>query len=229
MIEIDALIGLLNRLQTFTHAVVSRGVSGGVEVRLAYAYLVRLNRSLHAIALLTPDGHGIEILSLMRPIAEAAIRVRWVGKERDRAVLLIDQSSLDAGLMWERLLAHGLTIPEHIEGIRAAATEVLVRRNLRGRAELQVPSPEEMERRIWGRTTYYDMFFRRGSADVHASAGSAARAVHGESAEDHRLALHYALAAASLLLEASLAVIGPEASLAELRTMSRELGVNWDP
>ncbi len=231
MVEFEALIEMLNRLQVFTHAVVAAGGRGGIEAHLAFGCLARLNRTLHAIALLLPDGHGLEIMSLMRPVAEAATRLRWVGRDRERAQLLIDDSSLQTGVMAERWLTHGLTIPAHVEAVLASAAEVLARRALASRRDLQVPNSEMMEQRIWGRakTPFYDLFFRRGSDDVHATAGSAARALRAETPEDCRQALHYALAATSLLLEAALHVLDRPDALVELRDLSRSLGVNWDP
>ena len=74
-------------------------------------------------------------MTLMRPVAEAAIRVRWVGGDRERAQLLIDDSSLKTAVMAERWLAHGLTIPAHVEAVLASAAEVLARHALVSRRE----------------------------------------------------------------------------------------------
>ncbi len=225
----DDLIDTLNGLAPLVAEAVARGAHGGPGVGLAFGQLARLNRTLHAVALLVPHDHGSEVMILARVLVEAAVRVRWAGTDEHRLRLLLDHATLEGLQKAEALLRHGLVGLEDagLAKLRADADAVERRRQTRRPKQVGLPTPEQMERQIWGHAFIYDVIFRRTSDEAHASVFAAQRALQGATEESVARALHFALVGASLLFEAAVGTLGWPELIPRLRGVTGWLQIDW--
>lgn len=219
----------LSRMQEVADAAVGRGSGTGPARKIAYVYVTRLAESLQAIDLLAAARLPREIMTLCRPISEAAIRVRWMNTEAERAALLVDESTLQSSRLLEAWARQGVRDDEQLADLRAAVADVKLRRGSDDVANIGLPKTlEQMEKQIWPNPIVYDLLFRWACQDAHGALSSALKTVRSDPEEEFRAAVHHSAMAAKMLLEAALPILGHHDLRAELRRGAEWLKHDWD-